>query len=476
MQVVDKCVAKPESLKIHFLGGAQTVTGSKYLLEFSDHCILVDCGLFQGKKELRQINWEHLPLEISKIDFVLLTHAHIDHSGYLPKLVQAGFKGRVLATSATIQITKTILLDSAKIHEEYAKKANFEGFSKHKPAKPLYSRQDAEKTLSYLKSIDEGAWVQLFEHIRVRYNYNGHILGSCSLDLDIHGSRYVFSGDVGRETDLLLPSPKQPLEADVLFLESTYGDVEHKKENVKEYLMQIINKTVLNNGVVLIPSFAVERAQALMYILWKLKEEKKIPNIPMILDSPMASKVLEVFKSHHQLHKLNSTDIKRMKESFKIVESYRETWEVIDSQMPKIVIAGSGMVTGGRILTYLSRYINKKETGILLVGFQADGTRGRKLLEGEKSIKIMGKYYDVKASIYHTESLSAHADQKELVNWVNKITYPPKKIFIVHGEPLAAKALQRKLKEIKKWDAQIPKLFEIIELPFKPNSLRLQKS
>ena len=453
-----------DNITIHFLGAAGTVTGSKYLIDTGDRKIMIDCGLFQGLKELRLKNWDYLPVNVAEIDTVLLTHGHMDHTGYLPRLVKMGFKGSILATQPTLAIAKIILLDSAKIQEEYAEQANKEGFTKHNPAEPLYTIQDAERAIDHFKSLPEGEWITLYPEIKVRFQYNGHIIGATFIELDVHGKRFVFSGDIGRKEDLLMRSPKKPERADVLFIESTYGDRIHPKDDLEEKLKAIVNETVEKGGTLIIPSFAVERTQTLMYLLWQLKEKKAIPEIPMIMDSPMGNNVLEVFHNYREWHKLPIEDCNKMCNIFQVVQSYKETWEVIDNKKPKIVIAGSGMMSGGRVLTYLQQYIGKPETTVLLAGFQAEGTRGRKLLEGATEVKIYGKYYPVKAEIKNLQVLSAHADQAELLDWMSEITTTPEKVFIIHGEATSAQVFSEKVTETYGWECEIPELYSIVEI------------
>jgi len=448
-------------LKIHFLGAAGTVTGSKYLIETFDKKILVDCGLFQGIKELREKNWIDLPVNVESIDVVLLTHGHLDHVGYLPRLVKQGFQGKIIGTAPTLEIAKIILMDSAKIQEEEAEKANKEKYSKHDPALPLYTIKEAERTIGLFSPEMEEKWVTLSQDIAYRFMYNGHILGATFIELDIDGKRFVFSGDVGRENDNLLDSPKKPEWADYLFLESTYGNKLHPREDVEEILVRLINKTIHNNGNLIIPSFAVERLQSLIYTLWKLYNKNKIPNIPIFVDSPMGNNVLELFKHFPKWHKLSNTEYKAMCRHMNIVQSYKETWETIDNPRSKIVIAGSGMVTGGRVLTYLKQLIDEPSTTVLLVGYQAEGTRGRQLLEGAHEIKFFGKYYPVKATIEHLESLSAHADQGELLHWLDGIKNFPEMVYLIHGETSALDVFKTKLKDTYNWNVTIPKLLQI---------------
>lgn len=447
--------------KINFLGASGVVTGSKFLIETSEQNILIDCGMFQGLKELRELNWTNLPVDVVSIDVVLLTHGHLDHVGYLPRLYKQGFRGKIIGTAPTLAIAEIILKDSAKIHEESAEKANKEKFSKHMPALPFYTVRDAEETLGLFKTEIEDKWIRLSEHISYRFQYNGHIIGATFIELDINGKRFVFSGDIGRSDDYLLKNPKTPEWADFLFVESTYGNKLHPDEDVEQKLTSIIKEIIHNKGNLIIPSFAVERLQTLMYILWKLYKKNKIPNIPVFIDSPMGNNVLDVFKRFPKWHKLSIEDYKAMCNHINIIQSYRETWETIDDKRSKIVIAGSGMVTGGRVLTYLQQLIDEPSTTVLLVGYQAEGTRGRQLLDGVHEIRFFGKYYPVKATIKSIESLSAHADQDDLLNWLSTIKNIPEKVYLVHGESPALDAFRVKIEDTYNWNVIIPKLTDV---------------
>ena len=449
---------------IHFLGAAGTVTGSKFLIEAFDKKIMIDCGMFQGLKDLRERNWVNLPIDVEAVDLVLLTHGHLDHVGYLPRLLQQGFKGKIIGTAPTLAIAKIILTDSAKIHEEEAEKANKEHYSKHEPALPFYTTKDAEKTIDLFNVEIEDKWIPVSEQISYRFQYNGHIIGATFIELDINGKRFVFSGDIGRTDDILLDNPKKPEWADFLFIESTYGNKLHPKDDIEALLSQLIKDTIYNNGNLIIPSFAVERLQSLMYILWDLYNKNKIPNIPIYIDSPMGNNVLEVFKRFPKWHKLSDKEYKAMCNHVNIVQSYKETWETIDNPRSKIVIAGSGMVTGGRVLTYLKQLIDEPSTTVLLVGYQAEGTRGRQLLEGAHEIKFYGKYYPVKATIKHIESLSAHADQNDLIDWMSNIKNIPETVYLIHGEPTAQDAFKIKIKDTYNWNVSIPKLNDVVKI------------
>ncbi|MBQ4802960.1 MBL fold metallo-hydrolase [Aquimarina sp. MMG015] len=452
------------SIKIQFLGAAGTVTGSKIYIETPQKNILIDCGMFQGIKELRKLNWTQLPIKASEIDIVLLTHGHLDHTGYLPRLIQQGFNGEIIGTAPTLAITEIILKDSAKINEEEADRANREGYSKHDPTLPFYTIKEVEKTVHHFKAREKDIWFSLSKDIEFRFRYNGHIIGACFIELHLFGKDFVFSGDIGRPKDLLLKPPEKPEWADFLFIESTYGNKLHQDQDIEEKLIGLIKETLYKQGTLIIPSFAVERLQTLMYLLWKLYQKNRIPNIPIYVDSPMGSNVLSVFEKFSDWHKLSKQDYNSLCDHINIVTSYKETWEVIDNLRPKIVIAGSGMVTGGRVLTYLKQLVDNTNTSILLAGYQAEGTRGRQLQDGVHEIKLYGKYYTVKAEIHHIESLSAHADQYELLDWVSKIKNIPEKVFLIHGEPSASEAFDTKLKHTLNWKTHIPKLHEVLNI------------
>ena len=288
-------------IKFHFLGASRTVTGSKFYLETPEQNMMVDCGMFQGLKELRNLNWKPLPIDVSKVDVVLLTHGHLDHTGYLPRLINEGFQGRIIGTESTLAITRIILLDSAKIHEEEAEQANREGYSKHRPALPFYTIKEAEGTTALFQAQEKDEWIQLSEHIRFKFKYNGHIIGATFIELEIFGKIFVFSGDIGRKDDLLLDCPDRPKWADYLFVESTYGNKLHPNEEVEEILVSLVKRTINEMGNLIIPSFAVERLQSLMYLLWRLYKKNKIPNIPIFIDSPMGNNVLSVFERFPEL-------------------------------------------------------------------------------------------------------------------------------------------------------------------------------
>ncbi|MUP45995.1 MBL fold metallo-hydrolase [Gramella sp. BOM4] len=451
-------------VKIQFLGAAGTVTGSKFYLETGEIKLLVDCGLFQGLKELREKNWENLPIDVKDLDYVLLTHGHLDHTGYLPKLFKQGFRGEILASPPSLEIARIILMDTAKIQEEEAEKANKEEYTKHHPALPLYTIEDVEKTLELFRSVEVGKWIDLDEKISFRFRSAGHILGACFLELKLGDKTFLFSGDLGREEDLLLSAPEPPEWADYLILESTYGNRLHPEENIEEIFIRNIMEVIESKSILLIASFAVERLQLLSYILWKLFKKNRIPDIPVYLDSPMGIDVTHLFSQYSTYHKIPPSEFKAMKQHFELVSSYKRTWEIIDEKRPRIVIAGSGMLTGGRILTYLKQFIDQMDTRIILSGFQAEGTRGRQIEDGAYEIRIHGKYYPVKARVEKISSLSAHADQRELINWCRHIKNIPEQTFLVHGEKQTMDAFRVKLESEFNWNIQIPELNQFYEL------------
>nr|WP_294938205.1 MBL fold metallo-hydrolase [uncultured Flavobacterium sp.] len=451
-------------MKIKFLGGAGTVTGSKTLVESNGLRILIDCGQFQGIKPLRELNWEPLPILPSTLDFVLLTHGHLDHCGWLPRLVNQGFKGKIYCTSPTKEVTKLILLDSAKIQEEEANKANEEHYSKHEMAEPLYTVEQVEKVFPLFRVIKLKEEVYLDAEITATFTNAGHIIGACSIALHLENKTLVFSGDVGRDNDDIMFPPVKPEKADYVFLESTYGNRNHPKTDAKSELEMYINNTIEKGGTVILPSFAVERAQTVMYLLWLLKEEGRIPNVPYIIDTPMGISVLGIFSNNRAWHKLREEEFTGMCKMFSLISDYQETIETIYDEQPKVIIAASGMITGGRVLSYLERYIGMPETTVIVIGYQAEGTRGRKLLEGAKEIKIHGKYYPVAAKILEIESLSAHADQNGLLQWLSALQTKPKKVFLVHGENQPADELRIKINEKYGWECSVPLMGQEIEL------------
>lgn len=443
-------------VSIQFLGAAGTVTGSKHLLKTPGKNILIDCGLFQGIKVLRLKNREKLPLNINDIDLVILTHAHLDHCGYLPKLVTSGYNKKILMTPPTRELAEIILRDSAEIQEEDAKKANQNGYSKHKTAKPLYTVADVEKTLRLFFTVSENHWEELSADIKFRFIPNGHIIGSSFIEMICHGKKIIFSGDIGKNNSELMPPPEKISECDFLVMESTYGDRNHDPFPARVAFAEIINEALTSNGNLLIPSFAIGRAQELMHLLNELKKENLIPEIPVYMDSPMAASATEILSKFPSWHKLSPEQCRAIFENIRIITDYKDTKKALDDKRNKIVIAASGMLTGGRVLEYLRNYVSNRNNTILLVGYQAEGTRGRSLRRGVHEIKIFGKYYPVHARVREIASLSAHADQNEMIMWLKNFTKKPEKIFLVHGETAARDAFRMKIADELKINSILP--------------------
>ncbi len=439
------------------------MTGSKYLIQAFGKKILVDCGLFQGEKQLRLLNWDAPPFESSSIDAVLLTHGHLDHCGYLPRIVKEGFKGLIFGTDPTLDIANIVLKDSAKLQEEDAYYANKGGYSKHKPAFPLYDSKDVENTVPLFRSAELNTWISLNSDIKFRFRYNGHILGASFIEIQIGKKKLVFSGDIGRDTDRLLYAPQKPEEADILLIESTYGNRIHRG-NPEKRLIQLVNQYAESEGSIIIPSFAVERSQLLMFLLWKFRKEKRIADIPIYMDSPMGLNVFDVFQKYGaEWHKLTTADCKQISKEIICVTDSGKTKKIASEKGPRIVIAGSGMATGGRVLSYLEHSLGDPESLVLLVGYQAFGTRGRNLLEGNTEIKIRGKFYEVRCEVQSIDGLSAHADQKELLAWMSELNRAPEKVCIVHGEKDASSMLASKIQKTYNWNTLIPVRNEVLE-------------
>lgn len=446
--------------KLFFLGGAGTVTGSKTLLEHGNFKVMVDCGLFQGLKNLRELNRAKLPVDPTKIDALVLSHAHLDHSGYIPVLVKNGFSGPIHCTSATLELTKIILKDSAKIQEEDAERANRYGYSKHPVATPLYTQKDVSKALELFVEHDFNEWVILNNDISFEFLNSGHILGSGFVNFKVADKKIVFSGDIGREKPLLLYPPKRIKEADYLVLESTYGDRLHGEEDVKVKLAQIIQETYDKRGILMIPSFAVERTQELLYLIYQLREEGKLPNMPVYLDSPMGVNSTNVYDRYHELQNISRYELQRVYDDVKFVSDPIESKEVCFDTKPKIVLAGSGMIEGGRIIHYLNNHMSNKKNTLLFVGYQGEGTRGRAILKGSPEIKFFGEYHPVKCDIRSISSLSAHGDRKDIMEWLGKFNKLPKTIFINHGESHQADALRSKIEFELKVPCEVPQFYE----------------
>jgi metallo-beta-lactamase family protein len=446
--------------KITFLGGAGTVTGSKILIEVNNKRILVDCGLFQGLKELRLMNRAEFPIPPDSIDAVVLTHAHLDHCGYLPLLVKKGFNGPIHCTYPTAELSEIILKDSAKIQEEDAERANSHHYSKHDKAEPLYTLQDTYATLPLFVGHNLNEWVIVNEHIKFEFVNSGHILGGAFVNMIINGEKVVFSGDIGRLDPMLLYPPKVLTEADYIVLESTYGDRNHEIENVKAELLDVVNDAFSRGGILMIPTFAVERTQEIIFLLHQLKEEGQIPKIPIYLDSPMGINASNVYGHYPEWQRVSVDVISEMFQDVIFINEVELSKAMVADKKPKIVLAGSGMIEGGRILHYLNTHIDNPQDTLLFVGYQGEGTRGRAIREGASEIKFFGEFRRVKCNIRSIDSLSAHADRNEMVTWLKHYKKAPKAIFLNHGEPHQTDALRVKIEHDLKWKVVIPKLQE----------------
>jgi len=486
------------SISLTFLGAAGTVTGSKHLLEVDGRRVLVDCGLFQGLKELRQRNWEPLPVDPPTIEAVILTHAHLDHCGYLPRLVSAGFRGRIFCTPGTKDLCSLVLPDSAHIQEEDAREANRGGFTKHSPALPLYTSNDAARTLTQLQPVGYDRPVPLLSQSGVRSGSDlevatvefvnaGHLLGSAYARVRVAGKTILFGGDLGRYGRPVLPDPTPVSDADVLLLESTYGDRLHEPDDNGARLAAIVNDAVARGGKLIIPSFAIGRVEEVLYWLKRLEEEKRIPVLPVYLDSPMAIGALQFYAS--RLNELDA-DLATVSDTvagqprdqtprpagmrrvsafattrLTTVASPQQSADLVASRQPSIVIASSGMATGGRVLRHLAATITNPKNTVMFVGYQAAGTRGRLLVDGGREIKLLGRVYPVAARIERIDSMSAHADYAESMRWLSGFTRAPAMTYLVHGDPVALAALATRITTEKQWPVHIAAHHERVQIP-----------
>ncbi len=451
-------------MKLSFLGATQTVTGSKYLLESRGKRILIDCGLFQGLKELRLRNWSSLPIDPRSIDAVILTHAHLDHSGYLPLLVKNGFRGNIYCTAATRDLCEILLVDSGFLQEEDARRANKYSYSKHKPALALYTEADAHRALEHFVALDFEKTYHIDNKIFFKFRPAGHILGAAFVRIDDTNTSITFSGDIGRQEDPLMFKPASLEDSDYVVVESTYGDRLHSQDKVEDELATIITESSRRGGSILIASFAVGRAQSILYYIHKLQSLKRIPELPVYLDSPMATSATELFCKYHLEHKLNAKESREVCDTASYIQNKEESKRISNPSLPSIIISASGMATGGRILHHLKTMLPNHRNSIVFAGFQAAGTRGRDLVEGAKEIRIHGENYKVRAKIHCLDSASAHADYKELLVWLRTFPGAPKQTFITHGEESASAALQEQIETEFAWHCTVPKYLSSYEL------------
>ncbi len=439
------------------MGGAGTVTGSKHVLTSRDQRLMVDCGLFQGLKNLREQNWEPLPIPADSFDAVVLTHAHLDHSGYLPRLVKEGFKGPVFMTDATYDVTELILKDSGYLQEKDADYANRHGFSKHHPALPLYTVRDVERAMERFKVAPWHTPTPLPGGATLTYRRAGHILGAATALIEWEGRSVAFSGDLGRYGDAMMHDPEPVPEADYVVIESTYGNRVHEDADPAEMLGDIIERTAQRGGTVVIPAFAVGRVQALLYHLWSLRQAGRLKNVPIYVDSPMATNATKLLCQFHEDHKLCQQACMDVCSIATYTTSVEDSKALSANPYPKVIISASGMATGGRVLHHLVAFAQDHKNTVLFSGYQAAGTRGRTMLQGEKEIRIFGHWMPARAEVDELSMLSAHADANELMRWLGGFKRAPRQVFIVHGEPEASEALRVRIGRELGWNAVVPR-------------------
>ncbi|MDP1530252.1 MBL fold metallo-hydrolase [Rhodoferax sp.] len=445
------------SVTITFLGGASTVTGSKYLVQHDGKRLLVDCGLFQGYKQLRLRNWNPLPVPPDQIHAVLLTHAHLDHSGYLPLLAKEGFTGHVYASRGTRDLCRILWPDSGHIQEEDAAFANRHGFSKHAPALPLYTRQDALDALHLLKAVEFDKTINLMPGWKASFSSAGHILGASSILLEVAGRRILFSGDLGRPDDLVMSPPDDAPQADTVLIESTYGDRVHPREDIPAELAPALQRVAKRGGVAVVPVFAVGRAQALLHAIHLLKMKGDLPtSLPVFLDSPMAVHTTHLFEDHPGEHRLSHQDTRALTRNATMINSTDESKALASRHGPMVILSASGMATGGRVLHHLAHYAGNHRNMIILTGYQAPGTRGDTLASGAKSVRIHGRDVDVNAEVVQLESASAHADANQLLAWLRTMPQAPDQVYVVHGDAGPADMLRSRIKHELGWRAIVP--------------------
>jgi metallo-beta-lactamase family protein len=448
-------------VQLSFYGAAGTVTGSKYMLRIDDRNILVDCGLFQGLKNLRLRNWETPPFDVKSIDAVVLTHAHIDHSGYLPVLMKHGYQGPVYCTPATAALCGILLPDSGHLQEEEANYLTRHKYSRHDPALPLYTEKEAEESLKLLKPVPFDTPIDLGSGVRFHYTHAGHILGSAWVSFLQNGFRLVFSGDVGRPNDPIMKPPVPVEHADVLVCESTYGDRRHPDSDPRDEMAAVITRTVRRGGTVVIPAFAVGRTQSLLHIISELSKAGAIPRVPVYLNSPMAIDATHIYCEHAGEHRLDERGCGEMFHIAEFIKSEEASRALNTTGGPAVIIAGSGMATGGRVVHHLRTLLPDPKNTVLLAGFQAPGTRGEALQNGAEDVKIFGQYVPVRAEVVELTSMSAHADYMEMIEWLRQVKVKPKRVFITHGEPSAADAFRKHLDRHLGWHSEIPEYKQV---------------
>lgn len=459
------------SLSIRFCGAAETVTGSRHLIRYQGRNILIDCGLFQGKRELRERNWEPFPIQPHEIDAIVITHAHMDHIGYLPRLVAQGYQGAIYATPATIGLARISLPDSGRIQEDDARYLNKHGLTRHEPAKPLYTEADAYRCIKFFEPIGFGLDTRLPGGVTWRYLPAGHILGSTFVQLDFpEGTRLLMSGDIGRYAQPILVDPTPVAETDYLVVESTYGDHIHADEDPQAKLEAVLKQAIREGSCVVVPSFAIGRTQTLLYYIRRLQKAGRIGRIPVFVDSPMASEATVQYLKHTEEYdqeaKLAQENNENPIEAADLhwVRDREQSKELNSRSGPMVIISGSGMCNGGRVVHHLRQRLPDPSTIVLFTGYQGEGTLGRDILDGEPEVRVLGQHVQVRAQVERLSALSAHAGQDEILRWLGGFREAPKQTFIVHGEPPAQEALQAKIEETLGWQTAIPKHLESFDL------------
>jgi metallo-beta-lactamase family protein len=453
-------------MKLTFLGAADAVTGSRHLLDIGHQRLLLDCGLFQGYKVLRERNWSGLGVPPSSVDAVLLSHAHLDHSGYIPALVRQGFRGQIYSTPATRALCEVLLMDSAQLQEEDARRANRDHTSRHEKALPLYTARDTKKALQHFVGLPRDGRLKLGKS-EIRFTPAGHLLGASSISITAEDRTVVFSGDVGRSNDLLMPAPVPVESADVLLIESTYGNRLHTAEDVQARLGQIIRNTVKRGGSVLLPSFAVGRAQTLLLVLQRLRRAGEIPHdLPIILDSPMASEATEILAKYQRLLRVSLSEVATLCDDVQIIRKPADSLKAANRAIsrPAVIVSASGMATGGRVLNYIKTLAPGERHHIVFPGFQVGGSRGAKMIAGAREIKMHGAFVPVNAEVTHMEGFSGHADADGLMAWLRNFKKPPEQVFVVHGEPDASDALRCRIQDELGWRVRVPQHGETVAL------------
>jgi metallo-beta-lactamase family protein len=443
-------------MKISFLGGSGTVTGSKHLLEHGGRHILLDCGLFQGFKNLRLRNRAEFAIPPRMLDAVVLSHAHLDHSGWLPALVRDGYRGPIHASAATCALARVLLLDSARLQEEEAEYANRKGYAKHQPALPLYTIEDAERALTQFTPLPWHTNIDLLPGMALMLRRAGHILGAALVEIGYEGKSLVFTGDLGRSNDVLMLPPERIEQTDTLLIESTYGDRVHPPVDAAAVLADVIGRTIARHGTVVIPAFAVGRAQALLVELGRLKRDERIPGVPIYLNSPMAAEATRLYQQFPDEHRLSEEECRHLHRVAKIVTTVDDSKALNLNRQPKVILSASGMATGGRVLHHLKAFAPDPKNTLLFSGFQSGGSRGALIVGGAASVRIHGDDVPIRAEVHAMEELSSHADSNELMDWMRGFQRPPQRSFIVHGEPGAADALRRRIAAELKWRVDVP--------------------